>query len=80
MSEKTQKQLIQETHETVGQLSTVLLGVPGTEDGGLVREVKDVKSHAISNTKAITKIKVIIAGLVGSGIIGGTIYSLLNGG
>lgn len=43
MAEKTPKQLIQETHEAVNTLTTVLLGVPGTDDTGLVGDVKSVK-------------------------------------
>ena len=80
MVDKTQKQMIQETHQTVTTLSTVLLGVPNTEDKGLVGDVKEVKLIAKGNTKAITRLKIVIASLVGSGIIGSGAYGLLNGG
>lgn len=43
MADKTQKQLIEEIHTTTTRLSTVLLGVPGTANGGLVQEVKGIK-------------------------------------
>jgi len=74
MAEKTQKQLIQETHETVVQLSTVLLGVQGTANGGLVKEVKDVKVSVNELAKSHSKLKrnfwVLIGILVGSGALG----------
>jgi len=82
MTEKTQKQLIQETHETVVQLSTVLLGVQGTANGGLVKEVKDVKVSVNELAKSHSKLKrnfwVLIGILVGSGALGGGIYGLIN--
>jgi len=82
MTEKTQKQLIQETHETVVQLSTVLLGVQGTANGGLVKEVKDVKVSVNELAKSHSKLKrnfwVLIGILVGSGALGGGIYGLLS--
>jgi len=54
--EKTQKQLIQETHQTVNTLSTVLLGVPNTDDKGLVGEVKQVKVNQKEQWKSHNKL------------------------
>ena len=82
MTEKTQKQLIQETHESVGQLTTVLLGVPGTQNGGLVKEVKDVKLDIKELGRSHGKLKrnfwLLIGILIGSGVVGSGIYSLLG--
>ena len=80
--ESAQKQLerltpiIEETHDGVKQLSTVLLGVPGTDDRGLIGEVKN-------NSRDISKLKrnlfILIGTLVGSGVLGTGIWNLLNG-
>jgi len=82
-NEKTQKQLILDTHDTVMQISTVLLGVPGTEDTGLVGEVKNNKDNINVLGKSHGKLKrnfyILIAFLIGSGILGGSIWSMLNG-
>jgi len=83
MPEKTQKQLIQEIHQTTIQLSTVLLGVSNTEDTGLVGEVKDVKLNVNGLSKSHIKLKrnfwILVASLVGSGILGSGIWGVLNG-
>ena len=66
----------QEIHIEVKQLSTTLLGIPGTGDKGLVGEV-------INNRKDINKLKrnlfILIGTLVGSGVLGTGIWGLLNG-
>lgn len=84
MTDKPQKQLILETHQAIIQLSTVLLGVPDTEDKGLVGEVKDVKLNLNNLGKSHNKLKknfwILVGALVGSGAIGSGIYNLLNGG
>jgi len=84
MTEKSQEQLIKETHKTVIQLSTVLLGVPGTGDKGIVGEVKDNRVAINGIAKSHNKLKrnfwILVASLVGSGAIGSGIYNMLNGG
>lgn len=46
MVEKSDRQLLEETNVIVIELKTVLLGVSGTSNGGLVKQVNDVsKSH-----------------------------------
>ena len=83
MSEKTQKQLVQETHQTVTELKTVILGIPGTEDTGLYGEVKAVKLVVNGVAKSHGKLKrnfwLLVGTLVGSGVIGGGVYSILGG-
>ncbi len=82
MAEKTQKQMIQEIHGTVIEQRTVLLGVPGTSDGGLVKEVlnnkKEMRDIGKSHGKLKRTVWRMIGMLVGSGVIGGGTYSLLN--
>ena len=82
--EKTQKQMIRETNEAVITLTTVLLGVPDTEETGLVGEVKEVKLNINALDKSHSKLKrnfyLLVGTLVGSGAIGSGIYTLLNGG
>ena len=75
MPEKTQEQMIQETHDTVIQLKTVLLGVNG--DHGLVGEVQSVR-------KKVNKVTIMLYGLIGvltgAGIIDSTVTHLVIGG
>ncbi len=75
MAGRTQKELVQEIH-------TVLLGVPGTENGGLVQEVKDVKTDVKELGKSHGKLKrnfwILVGALIGSGAIGSGIYNLLG--
>jgi len=56
MAEKSQRQLIQETHQSVSMLTTVLLGVPGTDDTGLVGEVKQIKLNMKEQWKSHSKL------------------------
>ncbi len=76
MKEPTQRQMIVDTLSEVRTVKTVLLGVPGTDDTGIVGEVKN-------NRKEISRVKrilfILIGSLVGSGAIGSGIYTLLNG-
>ena len=74
---KTQKQLIEETHDTVITLSTVLLGVPNSEDSGLVGEVKTIKLNNNSTNKRITKLQIILGSLGGSALLGSGLWQLL---
>ena len=79
----TQRQLIEKTHDTVVELKTVLLGVPGTADKGVVGEIKQIKLNANSlnnrHNKLSRTVYILIGVLIGSGILGGGIYTLLNG-
>ena len=78
MTEKTQKKLIQETHQSVNTLTTVLLGVPNTDDKGLVGEVKQVKLNMKEQWKSHNKLStrvwmlwgiVLAVGVIASGIV-----------
>ena len=83
MAEKTQKQLIQETHQTVNTLNTVLLGVSGTDDKGLVGDFKDVKINAKEQWKSHNKLSMrvwILWGIVlAIAVIASGIITLANG-
>ena len=73
--EKSDRQLIEETHGTVVELKTVILGIPGTADKGLVGKVNDVcKNHR----KLSRNFWILIGILIGSGLLGSGIYKLLS--
>ena len=74
MAPKTQAQMIQDIYVRVEKLSTVLLGADGDE--GLVGQVSEIaKSHYTLKNR----FWILVGILIGSGIIGGGIYSLVNG-
>ncbi len=76
MPDKTQKQMIQEIHDATIQLKTILLGIPGTENGGLVAEVKELSG---SHYKLKKGFWILIGILIGSGILGAGVYNILGG-
>ena len=78
MAEKTQRRMIEEIHTDVIQVKTVLLGIPNTADNGVVGQVKSNTEAIGSNSKAIGKVKIIIASIVGSGALGTGIWQLLT--
>ncbi len=82
MGNKTQRQFIEETYQTVTQLSTVLLGVPDTEDTGLVGEVKEIKINFNLLCKSHSKLKrnfyIAVSALIASGVLGTGIWSLIG--
>jgi len=57
------------------QVATVLLGVPDTDDGGLVEKVKEncQKVDQVNN-----RLWILIGLLVGSGVIGGSIWGIFG--
>ena len=66
---KEERQKLDETHDTVIQLKTVLIGVNGQE--GLVRKVE-------ANSKRSTRNSIIIAAILGSGVLGGGIMGVIQ--
>jgi len=66
-SERDEK--IQETYDSVIKIKTALVGLDG--QGGLVRQVNN-------NTKKVNRLNIIIAGLVGSGVLGGGIVGIIK--
>ena len=76
MATKTQEQMIREIHETTIELKTVLLGVPETQNGGLVQDVRDL---ATSHYKLKKHFWILVGLLIGSGILGSSIYTLVAG-
>ena len=77
------KGMLQEVHDDVTQMKTVLLGVPNSADKGLVGELKDVKVSVIDlnnrHRKLSQKFWVLIGCLAGSGILGTGLWGLLRG-
>jgi hypothetical protein len=78
----TQRELIQNIHETVVELRTILLGIPGTDDTGLVGEVRLIKMHIDElddkHKKLSNKFWILVSALVGSGVLGTGIYGMLG--
>ena len=77
MAEKTQKQMIQEIHQTTIQLSTVLLGVPDTADKGLVGLVNRLFN---GHNRLKVTVYCLIASLSGAGILDATVFHKVLGG
>lgn len=50
MAEKTQEQLVQETHQG-------MFGVPGTEDKGLVGDVREIKREVKATNSRVAKLE-----------------------
>ena len=84
MNEKTQRQIIQETHDAVLELKTSMVGIPGTSNGGLVKHVDDVEERVNDLGSSHGKLKrnfwLLIGILIGSGVLGGGIYGILHTG
>jgi hypothetical protein len=72
---KSSEQLIQETHEKVDKLYTVLLGEPGTEEKGLCGEVKNLRED-MNHFKR--NFWVLVGVLSASGIGGVSLFNLLK--
>ena len=80
---KEERTILEDIRDSQVEQRTVLLGIPDTDDRGLVGEVKNIKLSVNSNTKSISKVKVTLAALIGSGVIGTGIWQVvgcINGG
>ncbi len=85
---KLEEQLKQISDDTVDikidviEIKTVLLGVPNTEDGGLVREIRDMRENQDSLNKKHNKLSqkfwILVAFLAGSGVLGAGIWGLFS--
>ena len=76
MPEKTQREMIQETHDTVLVLSTKL---PFMQEQ-ITETADDVEELTKSHGRLKKNFWTLIGVLAGSGVIGSGIYGLLNGG
>lgn len=73
-----ERQILSEIKEDVVEIKTVLLGVPDTEDTGVVGDVKDLKRK---HSKLSQRVWILIAFLAGSGVLGAGVWGLFfNGG
>lgn len=76
MTEVELEQKIDNLVDKVTTIHTVLLGVPGTENGGLFGVVNsnyvDTKENRVEITKVKRILYTLIGFLVGSGVISGT--------
>lgn len=80
------EELIQATHDAIIELRTILLGIPNTDDTGLVGELKQLKvdvGRLYSRQQKLSKNFWLLVGiLIGLGVLGTGIYNLvwwLNG-
>jgi hypothetical protein len=73
-------QMIQETHDTVLTLKAVLLGVPDSDDKGLVGKVCDNSDNIEKIEESCSKLRTIlfwlIGLLVGGGVITGSVFGI----
>ena len=74
---KEEKAILQDIKDDQTEIKTVLLGVPNTDDRGLVG---DVKALAEGHGKLKRNFWTLVGILIGSGIIGSGIYGLFGGG
>jgi len=67
MPEKTQKKMIQEVHQG-------LFGVEGTDDKGLVGDVKELEKYVRTQNSRVTKMegkqKLVYGLIIGAGVLG----------
>ena len=67
-------EILQDIQSRIIRIETVLLGVPGTQNGGLVGQVKE-------HGKVLSVLKrhfwILVAFLAGSGVLGVGIYGLV---
>ncbi len=67
------EEIIRESHDSIKRLEDALLGING--QGGIMRRVETLELHY---AKLNRNFWVLVALLVGSGILGGGIYALLQ--
>jgi hypothetical protein len=75
MAQKTQKQLIEEIHKSVIQLETVILGIPDTDERGIVGDIKEIKEHQIKSNGKYRNLEIkfwtLVGILAGAGVLEG---------
>ncbi len=71
----TEEQLKQISKDVI-EIKTVLLGVPNSEDSGLVGDLKDLRTR---HNKLSQKFWILVAFLAGSGVLGAGIWGLFSG-
>ncbi len=73
---------LKQISDDVIEIKTVLLGVPNSEDTGLVGEIRDIReSHdclSKKHYKLSQRVWILIAFLAGSGVLGAGIWGLLS--
>ena len=72
-----ERQILSEIKEDVTTIKTVLLGVPDTEDTGVVGDVKNLYKRHNKLSKVVW---ILIAFLAGSGVLGAGIWGLFFNG
>ncbi len=67
---------LKQISDDVIEIKTVLLGVPNSEDTGLVGDLKDLRKR---HNKLSQKFWILVAFLAGSGVLGAGIWGLFSG-
>lgn len=76
MSDKSQKEMIQEIHEAIVEIRVYIFGVRGTKNHGLAGNFEEVRK---SHFKLKRNFWILIGVLAGSGVIGTSIWQALGG-
>jgi|TARA_Y100000310_G_scaffold2292_1_gene2870 hypothetical protein len=72
---REERQLLNETHDTVIRIGSIVYGTPGTADEGMVGEMKGLRN---SHFKLRRHFWTLVGVLVGSGVLGGSAAALLK--
>ena len=80
----TEEQKKEQSRYHLQEIFTVLLGVPNTEDNGMVGDFKDLKEYVYKQNGRIRKLEIGLVGLTsiltGLGILDATIWNKVIGG
>ena len=72
-----ERALLQNVKDDQTEIKTVLLGVPNTDDTGLVGEVKEL---ARGHGRLKKNFWILVGLLIGAGVISGSVITAVNGG
>ena len=76
MDEQERDQMIKETHDKVNTIWSVLLCVPNTSNGGLVKKVGEI---CVSHYRLKKNFYILVGILVGSGVVAGGVWRIFGG-
>jgi len=84
MTQKTNRQILDEIHTTVTEIRVTLFGVKNSSDKGLIGDVQDntykIEEIDKSHRSLSKRFAILIAFLIGSGALGVGIWGIFNGG
>jgi len=84
MTQKTNRQILDEIYTTVTEIRVTLFGVNNSSDKGLIGDVQDntykIEEMGKSHRSLSKRFAILIAFLIGSGVLGAGIWGIFNGG